>query len=135
MIVFGDGAQTRDFTYVSDTAMGIIRAGLADVSVGQTINIGSGREISMNNLAREIAAIWARPNAKVVHDNSRPGDVLRLCADITKARGLLGFEPQVSLREGLAKLKTWYQTLGQSPEILLEQEVVLNWMPRVQPSI
>jgi len=127
MVVFGDGTQTRDFTYVSDTATGILRAGLADNAVGQTINLGSGREIAINELAREVAAVVGWPDAAVIHDGPRPGDVLRLCADTTKARQLLGFEPQVTLREGLSRLRDWYLSLGQSPEALLEQEVVRNW--------
>ncbi len=55
MVVFGDGTQTRDFTYVEDTARGILLAGMADTAVGQTINLGSGREIAINDLAHEVA--------------------------------------------------------------------------------
>lgn len=127
MVVFGDGTQTRDFTYVSDTARAILMAGLADHAVGQTIHLGSGREISINELAREVAAVVGRPSALVIHDKPRPGDVARLCADATKARELLGFEPRVTLREGLTRLRDWYLSLGQPPEVLLEQEVVHNW--------
>jgi UDP-glucose 4-epimerase len=127
MVVFGDGTQTRDFTYVSDIAKGILRAGLSDDAVGETINLGSGHEIAINEVAREIAAVVGRPDAVVIHDAPRPGDVLRLCADTTKARQLLGFEPQVTLREGLSRLRDWYLSLGQSPEALLKQEIVRNW--------
>ena len=127
MVVFGDGTQTRDFTYVSDTARGILMAGLADDAVGQTINLGSGREIAINELAHEVAAVVGRPDAAVIHDAPRPGDVLRLYANTTKAHQLLGFEARVTLREGLARLKDWYLSLGQPPELLLEQEVVRNW--------
>lgn len=129
MVIFGDGSQTRDFTYVSDTARGILMAGLADEAVGETINLGSGREITINELAREVAAVVGQPDAPVIHDNPRPGDVLRLCADTTKAQQLLGFEPQVTLRDALTRLKDWYQSLGQSPETLLEQEIVRSWEP------
>jgi UDP-glucose 4-epimerase len=129
MVIFGDGSQTRDFTYVTDTAKGIILAGLTDDAVGQTINLGSGREISINDLAREVAAVVGKPDAAVMHDAPRPGDVLRLYADTTKARQLLGFEPTVTLREGLVKLRDWYLSLGQPPEVLLEQEIVRNWEP------
>jgi len=127
MVIFGDGTQTRDFTYVSDTARGILMAGLADVAVGQTINLGSGREIAINELAREVAAIVRRPDAGVIHDAPRPGDTLRLYADIIKAGQLLGFEPRVTFREGLIRLRDWYLSLGQPPELLLGQEIVRNW--------
>jgi dTDP-D-glucose 4,6-dehydratase len=75
-------------------------AGLADNTVGQTINLGSGYEIAINDLVREVARIAGQSEAAVVHDDPRPGDVLRLCADTTKARQLLGFEPKVTLGEG-----------------------------------
>lgn len=127
MVIFGDGTQTRDFTYVSDAARGILTAGLADDAVGQTINLGSGHEIAINELAREVAAVVGRPDTTVIHDDPRPGDTLRLYADTAKARQLLGFEPKVTLREGLARLRDWYLSLGQPPEKLLEQEVVRNW--------
>ena len=127
MVVFGDGTQTRDFTYVTDAARGILMAGLADEAVGQTINLGSGHEVSINELAREVVAVVDRPDAAVVHDDPRPGDVLRLCADTTKARRLLGFEPRIPLREGLTRLREWYLSLDRSPEELLEQEILRNW--------
>jgi UDP-glucose 4-epimerase len=129
MVIFGDGTQTRDFTYVSDIAKGILMAVLADDAIGQTINLGSGREIAINELAREVAAVVGRPDAAVIHDDPRPGDTLRLCADTTKACQLLGFEPEVTLREGLVRLRDWYLSLGEPPEVLLEQEILRNWEP------
>jgi len=127
MVIFGDGNQTRDFTYVSDIAGGILMAGSADKAVGETINLGSGCEITINDLARQVAEVVGRPDAVVTHDNPRPGDVLRLFADTTKAHQLLGFKSKVTFLEGLAKLKDWYLSLGQPPEVLLEQEIVRNW--------
>ncbi|MBG1245349.1 SDR family NAD(P)-dependent oxidoreductase [Nostoc sp. NZL] len=127
MVIFGDGSQTRDFTYVSDTARAIIMAGFTDSAIGQTINLGSGFEIPINDLAKEIASIVERADTGVIHDESRPGDVLRLYAETAKADKLLGFKPQVSLHEGLVKLRNWYLSLGKSPEVLLENEIVRNW--------
>jgi UDP-glucose 4-epimerase len=130
MMVFGDGTQTRDFTYVSDSARGIIMAGMADEAIGQTINIGSGFEISINALADEVKAVLHKPDANVVHDKPRPGDVARLYADTTKARALLGFKPQASLRDGLSRLRDWYVSLSKSPAELLKDEIPRNWEPR-----
>ncbi len=127
MVIFGEGTQTRDFTYVADTAEGIWKAGMSDIAVGQTINLGSGQEIAINDLAVKIAAISGKPEAKVIHDLPRPGDVLRLFADTTQAKALIGFEPRVSLTDGLSKLKDWYRSLGIPPEELLEQEKARNW--------
>jgi UDP-glucose 4-epimerase len=127
MVVFGDGTQTRDFTYVTDTARGIMMAGFADNAVGQTINIGSGFEISINQLADEVKAVLDKPDATVIHDKPRPGDVSRLYADATRARELLGFAPQSSLRDGLTRLRDWYMGLDKSPTQLLEDEILHNW--------
>ena len=127
LIVFGDGCQTRDFTFVSDTARGILLAGMAESAIGETINLGSGKEITINELTRQVAAACCVHLAAIEHIEPRPGDVLRLCADNSRAHELLGFEPRVSLIEGLRRLRDWYQSLGRSPEQLLEQEVVRNW--------
>jgi UDP-glucose 4-epimerase len=127
MVIFGDGRQTRDFTYVEDTARGILLAGICDEAVGETINIGSNYEITVNELAETIKAVIGNPNAEVFYDAPRPGDVLRLYADSSKAVRLLGFAPQVSMNEGLQRLKAWYETLGQAPAELLASEKVRNW--------
>jgi UDP-glucose 4-epimerase len=127
LVIFGDGTQTRDFTYVSDTAAGIILAASSDRAVGTTINIGNGREIPVSELATEVAAVAGRPDATVEYDEPRPGDVLRLYADITRARETLGYAPSISLRQGLGMLKSWYDAREESPEELLESEIVRNW--------
>lgn len=133
MIVHGDGRQTRDFTYVADTARGILAAGWADAAIGETINLGSGRETSINDLAAAVAEVVGSLAAPVEHHEPRPGDVRRLWADGTKARRLLGFEPSVDLRTGLASLKEWYASLGRSPAALLEEEVERTWEARREP--
>ena len=127
MVIFGDGAQTRDFTYVSDTAKGILLAGLSDAAIGQTINLGSSKEITINHLAQKVADVLDKAEAEVIRDAPRPGDVLRLYADSTKAQHLLGYKPEVSLSDGLTRLRDWYISMEQSPESLLEQEIVRNW--------
>ena len=127
MMIFGDGTQTRDFTYVSDSARGIILAGSEPAAVGATINLGSGAEVTINELARMVARTAGRPDAEIVHDDPRPGDVLRLYADMSQARTLLGYSVRVTLADGLAQLLAWYRAQGASPEELLRTEVVRNW--------
>lgn len=134
MVVFGDGTQTRDFTFVGDTAGGILAAGISDSSVGETINLGSGKEIQVRELANTIAQVLGRPDADITHVEPRPGDVRRLLADSSKAKRLLGFQPSVALRDGLTLLRDWYESQGRSPEELLEREVVRNWEPRDVPT-
>lgn len=126
LVVFGDGTQTRDFTYVTDTAHGIRLAGTSEAAVGRTINLGSGEEITVNDLATLVACATGR-EARVSHDPPRPGDVLRLCADVTQARELLGFRPRTSLSEGLEQLRAWYATQAKAPAELLADEMVRNW--------
>lgn len=127
LVIFGDGTQTRDFNYVEDMARGVLLAGLNDQAVGQTFNLGSGSDISINQLAEEVAAVVGRPQAEVIHDAPRPADIMQLRGDATKARELIGFEPKVSLRQGLRRLHDWYRSLDISPQQLLEREVVRNW--------
>lgn len=130
MVVFGNGEQTRDFTYVTDTARGILLGAFSEPAIGGTINLGTGMEIAINRLAREIGELMGQPDAAIEYDNPRPGDVLRLCADTARAKELLGFYPTVGLREGLQELMTWYLSLGKPPVELLREEIVRNWVAR-----
>jgi UDP-glucose 4-epimerase len=127
LIIFDDGTQSRDFTYVSDTARGIIAAGWNDEVVGLTINLGSGQTVTINDLAKEVVSVVGNPNARIEYDAPRPGDVFHLCADTKRARQLLGFEPRVSFREGLTRLRDWYKSLPESPAAMLKLEEVRNW--------
>jgi UDP-glucose 4-epimerase len=131
MVVFGDGTQSRDFTYVSDTAHGILLAGEHPDAVGETLNLGSGVEVTINALAEHVAVAAGRRDAVIEHDQPRPGDVNRLVADISRARTLLGYEPRVSLSAGLQHLLQWYRDQGRTPEELLEQDVLHNWITTV----
>jgi UDP-glucose 4-epimerase len=128
LIIFGDGMQTRDFTYVGDTARGILLAGISDRASGKTINLGQGKEIKVFDLANKIKAVTGKLDTKIVFDDPRPGDVLRLLADATKAKEILGFTPEINLEEGLEKLCRWYANLKQNPMRLLEKEVRHNWL-------
>jgi len=127
LIIFGDGTQTRDFTYVTDTARGIALAGDCDEAVGDTLNIGSGKEISISDLAQVVGEVVGAGDVEVVHQPPRPGDTLRLYADSSKAERVLGFRPSVALKEGVARLVSWYRSQKLSPEELLEQEQVRSW--------
>jgi UDP-glucose 4-epimerase len=127
MVIFGDGMQTRDFTYVSDTARGIITVGTADAALGKTVNIGSGSEQSINQVARQIGILLERAQQAIVHLEPRPGDVLRLCADTSLARQLCGYETTIPLHDGLARLKEWYDQQATPAAVLLDKEMIRNW--------
>jgi UDP-glucose 4-epimerase len=105
--VFGDGEQTREFTYVSDAVEGTIRAATADV-VGQVFNLGGGSRVTINTVLatlEEISGMKARRQTLP----AAPGDPRHTGASINLARERLGWEPRVSLREGLTNQWQWFQ--------------------------
>jgi UDP-glucose 4-epimerase len=127
LVVFGDGHQTRDFNYVEDTARAVLAAGLCEDAVGTVMNVGSGRETSVNEIARAVIEVVGNPRVEVLHDAPRPGDIARMCADGSRAREVLGYAPEIPLRDGLARLRDWYVKTGASADGLLTQEVIHNW--------
>lgn len=128
LVVFGDGTQTRDFNFVEDTARAILEAGLRQEAVGQVINIGSGFETSVNDLARMVIDVVGDPGVQIVHEAPRPADIARMCANGSKARELLDYEPEVPLVEGLRRLRDWYEAEGVTVADLLTEECVHNWV-------
>jgi UDP-glucose 4-epimerase len=99
--IYGDGEQTRDFTYVADVAEGIWRAMVTPGAAGQPLNLATGEGISLNELLRLLRELTGL-DLPACHTGPRPGDIRHSTADIARARSVLGFTPQVSLREGLA---------------------------------
>ena len=100
LVIFGDGAQTRDFVYVDDVIDALVAAATASKVDREIINIGSGRETSLNALVRVVERAAGR-KVEPLHNTSVNGGVGRLVADIGKAGRLLNFAPRVSLDEGL----------------------------------
>ncbi len=107
--IYGDGEQTRDFTYVSDVVDGVLRACQAPQASGEVINLATGGRISLNLLFETMARLVGS-KAKPLYAEERAGDVRDSQADITKARRLLGFEPRVPPEEGLRRTVEWYHT-------------------------
>lgn len=104
--VNGDGEQSRGFTYVDDIARGTI---LALRPLGyEIINLGGHEVVTINQLIRLFEEVIGQP-AQVIYGSPNPADMLTNWADVTKARRLLGWEPQVSLREGIRRLVEWYR--------------------------
>lgn len=108
----GNLHPTRDFNYISNTVDGFVAAASVPLAIGQTINLGSGREINIGELAQVIARLAGRPLV-VENDGERArpqkSEVERLMADNKLAYTLLGWEPVISLEEGLAKTIEWIQ--------------------------
>ena len=103
-LTLGNTTPTRDFTFVTDTAEGFIKVAESEKSVGMEINIGSGQEISIEDLIKKIISLVGR-DIVIEHDKERVrpshSEVERLCADNTSARNILGWAPKVSLTHGL----------------------------------
>lgn len=100
--VYGSGSQTRDFTYIDDAIDGTIRA-LGPEGRNQTFNIGTGRECSIRTLAEWVVEVVGR--GRIVHtEDPRPYRVTRRCADISKARSILGYEPETPLPDGIRRV-------------------------------
>ena len=112
-LTLGSLHPTRDLTFVKDTVKGLIEVARSPDSVGEVINIGSGREISMGELVQVILSIMGE-KAEILKDNRRvrpeKSEVDRLMCDNSKARKLLGWEPRISLKEGLERTIDWFKS-------------------------
>jgi nucleoside-diphosphate-sugar epimerase len=107
-IIYGDGEQTRDFTYVANVVDGVLRACDAPNATGEVINVATGGRISLNELLRMMNRIIGS-NVQAVYMDVRAGDVKDSQADITKARTLLGYTSTVSLEDGLRHTLEWFR--------------------------
>ena len=105
--IYGDGKQTRDFTFVTDVVDGVLRACEAPKASGEVINVACGRRVSLLDLVRALQLILKRDIAPTF-EAERTGDVRDSQADIFKARQLLGFEPSVSFEDGLRQTVDWF---------------------------
>ncbi len=121
--VNGDGETTRDFCHVTDVVRACLLAGVAlrAEGVNQVYNVGSGVRTSLNQLIDTLVEVLrtidpATPESRVEYRDFRPGDIRHSVADISKARKDLGFEPMVSLREGLTSVARGLRTTKQAPE-------------------
>ena len=108
-VIYGDGEQSRDFTYVANAVEANLRAAESARAVGQVINVANGERITLNELLDTLKRITGRTDAPARYEPPRIGDVRHSLADITRARELLGYEPQVGLEEGLHKTIAWWQ--------------------------
>ncbi len=106
--VFGDGEQTRDFTYVDNAVQANLLACEAPNVSGKVFNVGVGGRVSLNEVLRELRKITGKA-LEAKYEPPRDGDIRDSQADISRAREFLGYEPQVSFEEGLARTFEWYR--------------------------
>ncbi len=127
ILVFGNGSQTRDFTYVEDTARGLLAAAISDSTTGKTLNIGSNFEISIKDLAEKISTLIGHPASKVDFQADRPGDVGRLYADPSNFTALCDWKAKVTFDDGLRKTIDFFKNHPLGIGSLLDSEAERNW--------
>ncbi|MBH8575160.1 NAD-dependent epimerase/dehydratase family protein [Nostocaceae cyanobacterium CENA369] len=108
--VYGDGQQTRDFTFVSDAVAANLAAATVPEAVGEIFNIGGGSRVVLAEVLDTMAEIIGKP-IKRNHIEKAMGDARHTAADVSKARKILGYQPQVSLKEGLTREWQWIKSL------------------------
>jgi nucleoside-diphosphate-sugar epimerase len=106
--IFGDGTQTRDLMYVTDCARFIVDGTLEEDAIGEVINAGTGHDVSINELAELVAT--GETDIEHVEHHHPQSEIQKLQCDPTKANELLGWEPEVSLKEGVENLREWLNT-------------------------
>jgi nucleoside-diphosphate-sugar epimerase len=109
-VIFGDGEQSRDFTYIDNVVAANLSAASAPNAAGKVINVANGQRITLNQLLAELKELTGRTGVTAEYREPRVGDVRHSLADISMARELLGYESQVDLREGLQRTLDWWKT-------------------------
>ena len=125
-VIFGSGGNGRDFTYVTDTARGLVAAASCDALIGRVVNIACGRMITIRELAEAAARRCGRADLAPLHISPRPGDVIALRADTRRAREVLGFQAGIEFEDGLGRYVDWFRAHHNDPSALLEDELC-NW--------
>jgi dTDP-L-rhamnose 4-epimerase len=108
-LIFEDGEQSRDFVSVHDVVRALLLAAERESAVGEAFNVGSGRSVSVNQVARTLADVLRVEIEPEVTGRYRVGDIRHCFGDIQKARQALGYEPRVSLSDGMIELVDWLQ--------------------------
>jgi UDP-glucose 4-epimerase len=108
-VIYGDGEQSRDFTYIADVVAGNMLAAETTKGIGQVMNLACGGRITLNELLNTLKTITGRVDVQAEYREPRAGDVRHSQADITRAREMLGFEPQFTLEEGLQQTIDWWK--------------------------
>ena len=109
-VIYGDGEQSRDFTYVSNVVDANLLAAESVAAIGRVINIASGRSVTINHVLELLKELTRRMDVKAEHVPPRTGDVRDSLADLTVARSLLGYNPSVSLEDGMLRTLDWWKS-------------------------
>lgn len=129
-IIYGDGEQTRAFSFIEDITPAIIEAGQSDMANGEVINIGSDEVVTINKACSLLLDVM-KSDQRPVHEPARPGEVNHAYCTVQKSIDLLGYRTKHSLRDGLVKMVDWARKLGpQEPTYTLPLEITKK-APRV----
>jgi UDP-glucose 4-epimerase len=125
-VIFGEGSNGRDFTYVTEVASGLLLAGASDRAVGQRVNIAYGRMITIREVAKIVLTVCGRNDLSVELSKSRPGDVHVLAADTSRAAELFGYRAQTPIELGIRRYVGWFRETYTDPTALMEDRIE-NW--------
>lgn len=125
-VVFGDGSNGRDFTYVSDVSRGLLLAGFSDGVVGKRLNIARGRMLTVREVATAVMSVCNRNDLSILFARPRPGDVHVLRASTERARELVGYSAAIAFEEGVRRYLNWLRARHPDVSTLLEEDVE-NW--------
>jgi nucleoside-diphosphate-sugar epimerase len=108
-VIYGDGEQSRDFTYIDNVVAANLSAASSEKASGKVINVANGERITLNELLAEVKDLTGKRDVTAEYMEPRVGDVRHSLADITLAREFLGYESKVGLREGLQRTIDWWK--------------------------
>ena len=109
-VIYGDGEQSRDFTYIDNVVAANLSAGSSPGASGKVINVANGQRVTLNELLEVLKDLTGKPEVTAEYLEPRVGDVKHSLAEISMARELLGYESKVDLREGLSRTIDWWKT-------------------------
>jgi UDP-glucose 4-epimerase len=134
-VIFGDGSNGRDFTYVTDVARGLRLAGESDALVGQRANIAFGRMMTVREVAQAIMQACGRNDLNVQLSRPRPGDVGILRADTRRASEILGYRAETTFEDGIRRTLDWFRARHPDPAVLVESNIE-NWtVPAIRSGV
>ena len=126
-LIFGDGEQTRDFTYVLDTAEGLARIGENAGTAGQVLNLARGQEVSIRRIADLLLQSLGKPQLIPEYRAERPADVARHLGDIQRLQERLDYRPPTDIETGISHYVEWFLKTQGAPEKLLAEVQDQNW--------
>lgn len=127
-VIFGDGNQMKDFTYVTEVAYGILKASECDGLIGDVVNIAYGRGVSVRDIARLIIDMEDKSGLKINYKTKRPADVNKHCADISKAKRMFKFNPRIDIKTGIEKYIKWLKAQNLDLKMYIKECGSYNWL-------